>query len=235
MKRTKEWALTASLFPKSLIAPASVLICVAVHQADASAASFTINGFTGAFAPSEWVIDNASGGTIQITPTEATFKLPATQGAAASMIFDTSKLNATYPGFTQGSVRFNWTWKSSLGTTTPFFASDLERQINSTNPVILTKYNGPTPPTILDVANIANFTTSATGASFNVVAGDVFVFRLDSVAIPFDSSEAIISGFSFNGTTSQIPGPLPVMGAAAAFSFARRIRKKLNAKADYRA
>ncbi len=201
---------------------------IGTYQPAARAASFKVNGFTGAFAPPEWTIDNTSGGSTNITPIDATLVLPATGGSASSFIFDTNKLDTSYPGFSQGTVSFDWTWTAPSAT--PFFASDLQYQINNVNPVVLTRYIGPQPPTIPDVANINNFITTGNNVTFNVSAGDSFLFRLQSINAPFEGSTAVISGFSFTGTYgTAAPAPIPVLGAAAAFGFGRRIRRRLAA------
>lgn len=203
------------------------------QQSAARAASFTVTGFTGAFAPSEWKINNTSGGSTTVTANDATLVLPATGGSATSFLFDTAKLAAPYPGFAQGTVKFNWSWTAPSAT--PYFASDLQYQINADNPVVLTKYTGPNPPTIPSVSNINNFVTTGNSITFNVAAGDTFLFRLQSVAAPFEGSTAVISGFSFTGTDGigvAAPAPIPVLGAIAAFGFGRRIRRRLSASAS---
>lgn len=212
--------------------PLKTVGVVCLLQVSSHAATFTVNGFTGAFAPVEWTISNTAGGNTLINATDSTLTTTVAPGSATSFIFDTNTLAATYPGFTQGTARFNWNWTASIGAT-PFFASNLEYQINNVNPVQLTRYTGPNPPTIPDVSNINNFIVSGNNVSFNVVAGDSFLFRLQAINAPFASSTAVISSFSFTGTDgapgpASVPAPVPVLGAAVAFAFGRRIRRRLS-------
>jgi hypothetical protein len=202
---------------------------LSVYHAPANAASFTVTGFTGAFAPSQWTIDNSNGGAAVATPTDVTFTLPTTSSSASSFIFNTANLATQYPNFTQGTVKFDWTWTSPVPVT-PIFSSNLQYQVNNANPVELTNYTGPTPPTIIDTADINNFIVSSANVTFNVSAGDSFLFRLQGVSPSFGVSSANISSFSFtgtDGTSSAAPAPLPILGAVAAFGFGRRIRRRL--------
>jgi hypothetical protein len=211
----------------ALSVPFAVIGGVCMLAPSAQAATFRVNGFTDAFAPAEWTIENNSGGATTISATEATLTTTTQSGSVTSFTFDTNDLANTYPNFAQGTVTFNWDWTS---TNTPFFDSFLEYQINGSNPVSLTRYVGPTPPTILDVANIDNFVVSANNVSFNVVAGDSFLFRLTSASPSFAASTATISSFSFigsDGGPDPVPAPIPILGAAAAFGFGRRIRRRL--------
>jgi hypothetical protein len=195
-------------------------------QSSAHATSFTVNGFTGAFAPAEWTVINSSGGSSTINSTQADLSVTTASGSDTSIIFDTAKLAAPYPGFTTGTVTFNWTW--SAPTLTPFFASELTYG-NLGSTTIANVYTGPQPPSPLDVANIANYTTSDNNVSFNVSSGDIFLFNLRSTNPAFETSSAVISGFSFSGTQADpIPAPVPVLGAAAAFGFGRKLRRRLS-------
>jgi hypothetical protein len=52
------------------------------------------------------------------------------------------------------------------------------------------------------------------------------IFVRDSWNVPVDSS---ISINGINNNYTQVPGPLPILGLAAAFRFSRRLRKKIKA------
>lgn len=214
------------------LAVAAVAATACVLQSPSRAATFTVTGFTGAFAPTEWTINNTPGSTANttITATESTLDVPAGPASSTSFVFDTNKLTATYPGFTSGTVKFNWNWTAGAGVS-PYFGGSLFSQVNSLAPVNLTKYTGPLPASPLDLAEVGNFTTSGSNVTFNVAAGDTFLFRLQAPDPSFGST-AVISGFSFTGTyggpTAAAPAPLPILGAAAAFGFGRRIRRRLS-------
>ena len=229
--------LAAHKLSISLAFAAAAAVC-ALHS-PSRAATFTVNGFTGAFAPGDWDIQNSPGSTANttITATDSTLVVPAGPGTSTSSIFDTNKLVATYPGFTSGTAKFNWSWSGGAGVT-PYFGGQLFTQINSAAPVLLTKYTGPFPPTPTDLFNLSNFITSGTNATFTVAAGDTFLFRLQGPDPGFGST-AVITGFSFTGTdgapTAAAPAPLPVLGAAAAFGFGRRIRRRLSISSSSKA
>ena len=66
--------------------------------------------------------------------------------------------------------------------------------------------------------------------SFNVGAGIVFGFRQESADSIGGSASTTIS--NFNGPTAapgpaDVPGPLPLLGIAAAFGWSRRLRKRM--------
>jgi hypothetical protein len=56
---------------------------------------------------------------------------------------------------------------------------------------------------------------------FNVVTGDIFGFRVFSVDDAWGEGFATISNFS-----APVPGPLPLLGVGAAFSYSRRLRRR---------
>jgi hypothetical protein len=59
-------------------------------------------------------------------------------------------------------------------------------------------------------------------AQFNVLAGDIFGFRVFSVDNLTKPGVATISNFS-----APVPGPLPFLGVGAAFSYSRRLRRRI--------
>jgi len=58
-------------------------------------------------------------------------------------------------------------------------------------------------------------------SQFNVVAGDTFGFRVYTVDDAFARGTATISNFS-----APVPGPVPLLGAGAAFGCSRRLRRR---------
>ena len=63
-------------------------------------------------------------------------------------------------------------------------------------------------------------------ASFNVIAGDVFGFRQNSVDSILGRASTTIS--LFNGpVAASVPGPLPLLGAGAAFGWSRQLRRRI--------
>ena len=63
-------------------------------------------------------------------------------------------------------------------------------------------------------------------ASFSVLAGDVFGFRQNSVDSILGRASTTIS--LFNGpVAASVPGPLPLLGAGAAFGWSRQLRRRI--------
>jgi len=58
-------------------------------------------------------------------------------------------------------------------------------------------------------------------SQFNVANGDIFGFRVFSTDDIFGRGTATISNFS-----APVPGPLPLLGVGAAFSYSRRLRRR---------
>ena len=59
-------------------------------------------------------------------------------------------------------------------------------------------------------------------SQFNVLAGDTFGFRVFTLDDQFGPGIATISNFS-----APVPGPLPLLGVGAAFSYSR-LRRRIN-------
>lgn len=69
---------------------------------------------------------------------------------------------------------------------------------------------------------LAQNNSQGSGATaFSVLAGDTFGFRVYSLDSTFGAGVAVISNFS-----APVPGPLPLLGTAAAYSFSRRLRQR---------
>ena len=65
-------------------------------------------------------------------------------------------------------------------------------------------------------------------ASFSVLAGDVFGFRQNSEDSILGRASTTIS--LFNGpVAASVPGPLPLLGAGAAFGWSRQLRRRIGA------
>jgi hypothetical protein len=73
--------------------------------------------------------------------------------------------------------------------------------------------------------------TQSGSASFSVLAGDMFGFR--QIGNTFDGRAATLIS-NFNGPlatpgTASVPGPLPLLGAGAAFGWSRQLRRRIGA------
>ncbi len=68
-------------------------------------------------------------------------------------------------------------------------------------------------------------------ASFSVLAGDVFGFRQNSDDSQYGRASTTISNFNGplpNSPLPPVPGPLPLLGAGAAWGWSRRLRHRLD-------
>ena len=149
-----------------------------------------------------------------------------TTGATGQYLFNTSVLNTYAPssGFTfkSGTLSFDWTWtfaNGSSGTNYPFSYSV---GTVTTGPIFT--YNGG------GTDNPANYVTSGTISGVSVSSADSqFGFKLNTtLGSPFfGAATATISNLTLNATYTDVPGPLPVAGAAAGFAWSRKLRRRL--------
>lgn len=92
--------------------------------------------------------------------------------------------------------------------------------------------NGPWYSSTVSLASLSDFVAPV--ASGSLTEG---VFTPPSTTNPGDNSTFLISSLLSDTTltydwslpTSQVPGPLPLLGAASAFGFSRRIRNRIKA------
>jgi len=79
--------------------------------------------------------------------------------------------------------------------------------------------------------------TQSGSVSFSVLAGDVFGFRQNSIDSGYGMASTTISNFDrplpAPGTAS-VPGPLPLLGAGAAFGWSRQLRRRIGASGGVR-
>jgi hypothetical protein len=216
-------ALRLALQAALVVTP--ILIGAAPSQASISV---PFSGFEGAFAPVNWTASDNGGGTSTVNST--TMTLTAFAGAAGKgerSLDLNAVLNPIKPegaiAFTGGSYSFNWTWTftdSALGVTLPFGPVLGPGQVN--NLAVATSGSNLNSP--------SSYQTSGT-YSGTVAAGDTFAFATVSTGVVpgFDTGTSIgvISDFRFLAEYSEVPGPLPLAGAAAGFAWSRRLRRRL--------
>lgn len=102
-------------------------------------------------------------------------------------------------------------------------------------------FSGNSPVEFYYILNAGlNFISSTpnTGiTSFEVAVGDNFGFMIEAqdnrTGNPLGGEAATISNFSAPipssaPATSSVPGPLPILGVAAAFGFSRKLRRRIN-------
>jgi len=213
--------LTKCLQAALIAAP--VLLAAAPSEA-ATTVKTTLNGFTGLFAPANWVLANGgnSNNTVTITPGTTPqddilhiFKTNANNSTPlASRVIDTALVDALRPS---GAGKFLG-WKA-IGKYT-FTGTNLGR-------LAFEALSNDNTATLGPVASFTPFSIEGSGPNpADGVDSLDFIIRRDR-----NSSAALgtgdISHFKFQAEY-EVPGPLPVVGAAAAFAWSRRLRKRLN-------
>jgi hypothetical protein len=158
-----------------------------------------ISGFQGPYDPANWVLSTNLNGFVNTT------------GAPSSIILTgTNTPTGDWPGNTDyvttskgpGNVSFVWNYSSTDTDNWDQFYYLL---------------NGVQ-------TFLAQNNSQGTGNTvFSVLQGDTFGYRVFTGDGLFGPGVATISNFS-----APVPGPLPVLGAAAAFSFSRRLRQRIH-------
>jgi hypothetical protein len=208
-------------------------IFFAVAPSQAATLTKTFNGFTEAFAPGEFITTTNGSGTATFTPTTLTLVRQRTSGSTPVVNYQVSKdLMETFRPLGVGAVKF----------LSGVYSYDWEINSNTTNNGGLSAYNfsqaevGQTtrklafPATPAQTpANIANGTGQ--NIATELVDGSTFGWFLrktNNTGSPTNSNAtATISNFVFTATYETVPGPLPLVGAAAAFAWSRRLRRRL--------
>jgi hypothetical protein len=200
-------------------------VVFAAAPSEAGTRLVTVKGFTGQFAPvtpsTPW-FGNLVDGTATFTPSTLTlFKPAANSGQATRQITISSSLTDALklqPGMTflQGQVSYDWT---TVGSTQVF-------ALNAIGPYTTPSNNPPVGArTLLNSADPDSGSYSQT-----IQSGDTFGFQLLRIGgtvtgTPGDAT-AVISNFAFTAEY-EVPGPLPILGAGAAFAWSRRLRSRL--------
>jgi hypothetical protein len=222
--------LTKCLQAALITAP--VLLAAAPSQAGSSVYT-TVNGFTGAFAPSsqsfQWNRSPASLSNGNI----ATFNNAATQLSLTKNPANTTIVTANYdvtsalfealePFAGVGRI-LSWKATGSYNwSTTGAAANDkYDFRVDSNN----------SPGADLNPSAPSSGTFSVGNSylinPFDGDVPDVIDFTVVRTGSATGSGTGVISNFQFVAEY-DVPGPLPVVGAAAAFAWSRRLRKRLN-------
>lgn len=225
-RRSFGYVLRAGLLASPLLLSAA--------PSHAATVTKTFTGFSDVFAPANWKGVSASDGSGSMNATTMTLKATdSTPSGTYQFTFDTAlnegALNAAAPGagftFSGGTYSFDWTWSFADGPVTKpklglIYPLTTFNGVNT--PVQLWTYNGG------DTSNAASYTTTGSSSAL-VSSGNTFGFRLASTITGdfFQDSVATITNFKFDAVYTDVPGPLPVAGAAAGFAWSRRLRRRL--------
>jgi hypothetical protein len=171
--------------------------------------------FAGYYAPANWTQSIQGDGFINTGGAPASISL----SGADDNSFTDQNTDFTIAAPTAGTVSFDWAYS------TDEWSTDFDPFGYLLNGAFTWLTNG-------------NGARNQSGsASFSVLAGDVFGFRQHS----FDSAagRAVTTISNFNGPlaapgTASVPGPLPLLGAGAAFGWSRQLRRRIGASGGVR-
>lgn len=180
----------------------------------------TSTGFTGQFDSGKWTSLATGSGSNVFTPTTLTQTKPGNSSgqASAQQTANTAFIDSfsipTWGTFLKAIVTYDYSWN---GSTTVL-------DFNKIGPYAPFANNSPaTSRTKLNTAD------PITGSvSQNVLSGESFGFNVVRRGGSSDAATgtAVISNFKV-AAEYEVPGPLPLAGAAAAFAWSRKLRNRL--------
>ena len=161
--------------------------------------------FLGDYAPANWTQSIQGDGSINISGAPASIVLNGSNDLSGE-----ANTDFTIASPADGTVSFDWA----------YVTADLPTGADTSGYLL----NGVFFRLSNDSVVVADQSGSA---SFSVLAGDVFGFRQNTLDSDFGRASTTIS--NFNGPVQSVPGPLPLLGAGAAFGWSRRLRKRIRA------
>ena len=171
--------------------------------------------FAGDYAPANWTQSIQGDGFIN------TGGAPASISLSGADDFTSTDQNTdfTIAAPTAGTVSFDWA-----------FSTDDELPRYDPFGYLL---NGAFTQLTIDYSSF----TQSGSVSFSVLAGDVFGFRQNSSDSQAGRADTTIS--NFNGPLAasgpaSVPGPLPLLGAGAAFGWSRQLRRRIGTSGGVR-
>ena len=198
--------LSNRFMPRSLaktvapIALAATSLALAANQAQA------LTQFAGDYAPANWTQSIEGDGSISTGGAPGSIVLTGADDGS----FTDQNTDFTIAAPSAGTVSFDWAYV----TLDSWFAVDpFGYLLNGVYTELTAGFGSP---------------TQSGSASFSVLAGDLFGFRQWTNG-SFDGRAATTIS-NFNGpAVASVPGPLPLLGAGAAFGWSRKLSKRIGA------
>ncbi len=164
--------------------------------------------FAGSYAPANWTRSIGGDGSINTSGAPGSVTLTGSDNESGTPANVDFIITAPAPG----TVSFNWI----------YITQDVGCPACDPFGYLL---NGSFTQLLKTQGNVQSGTES-----FSVLSGDVFGFRQASVDSLYGSASTTIS--NFNGPSSEpppssVPGPLPLLGAGAAWGWTRRLRQRI--------
>jgi hypothetical protein len=206
---------------------------VLLSAAPSHAVTRVFTGFTEAFAPANWSLVGAGGyaGTATIDSSSLTLIRPTEPNqpnqispiatyAISSALLESFPKPAYAGAFKSGTYSFDWTW-----STTSTVANSADRYVfaPTVDGIAGAKFNPA-----LAAANTP-FSGSVSNYATVVDGQTIGFFHTKTSGGGNGDSTGVISNFVFEATYQyvDVPGPLPLAGAAAGFAWSRRLRNRL--------
>lgn len=243
LDRTRSFAgakrIAANAAKVALIA-SPVVFAASPSQAFQSTFTDFVDPFKGPAPGSQWTNVSASGGTrtfansgvnanklLTLTASANTSASAGSTGgvsyATSTSVFDDVKPVGA-GAFTTGTLSFDWRWRFTAGSGTP----------TTNTSFIFQTIIGGTPSGPLNLAPLSASTnaspiwSSLSSYSAPVSAGQAFSFNLgQAFAVGNGVATVEISNYKFIANFAAVPGPLPIAGAAVAFGWSRKLRRRL--------
>jgi hypothetical protein len=163
--------------------------------------------FAGYYAPANWTQSIQGDGSISTGDAPASISLSgADDGSSINQNTD-----FTIAAPLAGTVSFDWAYSTAEGPVFDPFGYIL---------------NGG----FAQLTDNGGGQVQSGSASFSVLAGDVFGFRQNSIDSIFGRASTTISNFN----APAAPGPLPLLGAGAAFGWSRQLRRRIGTSGSVR-
>jgi len=209
-------ALTSIVFAS----PASAANCFDGTFADLGDPTKWVGGVTGVCGDKAYTFIGMGLGTTNFLPTD---KVNISETLNDHLVTITSDTGGWFPVI--GNYTFNY--KDAINTGTQEFAS-YNSGITSPNPNIgsYSITGTGTPPTVTAILPSAQSPSSNYGPGVKM---DTFFTTL--IVDPGSYVTQINTTLRQRDMISEVPGPLPLLGAGAAFGFSRRIRSRIKASA----
>lgn len=207
-------------------------VLLSAAPSEASTVKATVNGFTNAFAPAQWnrtptSADSSGSSTFTNSDTQLTLikKHPDSGTVSALITISPTIVDALRPAGAGAFVGWkstgNYTWGITGSATNSRYSFDaysnsegITSKLNTTAPISSTAFS--VASSVFDNQN--PYTTDSLTYSIARVGANTAI----------GEGTGVISNFVFEAEYEAVPGPLPLLGAAAAFAWSRRLRKRLN-------
>jgi len=163
--------------------------------------------FAGYYAPANWTQSIQGDGSISTGGAPASISLSGADDGS----YINQNTDFTIAAPLAGTVSFDWAYSTAEGPVFDPFGYIL---------------NGG----FAQLTDNGGGQVQSGSASFSVLAGDVFGFRQNSIDSIFGRASTTISNFNAPAT----PGPLPLLGAGAAFGWSRQLRRRIGTSGSVR-